>query len=272
MSIDQYGINIGPLTFHFYGIILMLGVVAGGFVARRLLDEMGEEDPDLVWDALVWVLILGVVGARLYHVFTPSQSLLARGIDTRYYLTHPLDLIAAWNGGLGMPGAIVGGLVGLLIFSRRHGVQFTRFLDAFGPGTALGQAIGRWGNFVNQELYGPPSSLPWAIRIDPVNRLAGYEAFETFHPLFLYESIWNFANLVFLVAIWRRYRRQLMSGDLFLIYLITYPVGRFLLEFLRIDYVPMFGINFNQGLMLLVALASGAFLLYRHRRGAQAAS
>ena len=109
MSVDAYGINIGPITFHYYGLIIMTGVVIGTFVARRLLEERGEGDPDMVWDALVWVLIFGVIGARLYHVFTPSKSLLAAGIDTRYYLTHPIDLIAAWNGGLGMPGAIVGG-------------------------------------------------------------------------------------------------------------------------------------------------------------------
>jgi phosphatidylglycerol:prolipoprotein diacylglycerol transferase len=271
MSIDQYGINIGPLTFHYYGLIIMLGVVAGGFVARRLLREMDEDDPDIIWDALIWVLILGVVGARLYHVFTPSKSLLAAGIDTRYYLTHPIDLIAAWQGGLGMPGAIIGGALGLWIFSRRNNLNAWRLLDAVAPATALGQAIGRWGNFVNQELYGPPTDLPWGIFIRPENRLAGYENFAQFHPLFLYESIWNLANLVFLVWLWRRYGDRLKTGDLFLAYLITYPLGRFLLEFIRIDFVPLFGINFNQILSLIVALASAAVIYWRHR-GAQAAS
>lgn len=270
MSIDQYGINIGPLTFHYYGLIIMLGVVAGGFVARRLLYEMDEDDPDIIWDALIWVLIFGVIGARLYHVFTPSKSLLAAGIDTRYYLTHPIDLIAAWQGGLGMPGAIIGGALGLWIFARRNALSVWRLLDAVAPATALGQAIGRWGNFVNQELYGPPTDLPWGIYIRPENRLPGYENFSQFHPLFLYESIWNFANLIFLVWIWRRFGDRLKGGDLFLFYLITYPLGRFMLEFIRIDFVPLFGINFNQMLSLVVALASAAIIYWRHRPEASA--
>lgn len=268
MSIDAYGINIGPLTFHFYGLLIMLGVVAGTFVARRLISQMKIKDPDMVWDALIWMLIFGVVGARLYHVFTPSKSLLELGIDTRYYLTHPLDLIAAWNGGLGMPGAIAGGVLGAWLFVRRRKISLLTLLDAFAPGTALGQAIGRWGNFVNQELYGPPTDLPWGIPIRPENRLAGYEAFERFHPLFLYESIWNVANLVFLLWLWRRFGGRMKKGDLFLVYLITYPVGRFLLEFIRIDFVPVAGINFNQMLSLLVAVASAGLLYYRHRNEA----
>ncbi len=265
MSIDQYGINIGPLTFHYYGIILMLGVVAGGFLARYLLKKMDEDDPDVIWDALIWMLVLGVVGARLYHVFTPSKSLLEAGIDTRYYLTHPIDLIAAWQGGLGMPGAIIGGALGLWIFARRNNFDVRKLLDAVAPATALGQAIGRWGNFVNQELYGPPTDLPWAIFIRPENRLSGFENFSYFHPLFLYESIWNLANMFFLVWLWRRYGDRLRRGDLFLTYLITYPLGRFLLEFIRIDFVPLFGINFNQMLSLAVALVSAGFIYWRHR-------
>lgn len=266
MTIDQYGITLGPLTFHFYGLIIMVGVVVGSFLGRRLLREMGEDDPDLIWDALIWVLVLGVIGARLYHVFTPSKSLLAQGIDTRYYLTHPIDLISIWNGGLGMPGAILGGALGLWLFARRNEIDVRKLLDVAGPGTALGHAIGRWGNFVNQELYGPPTDMPWAIRIDPPNRLAGYEQFVTFHPLFFYESIWNLANAIFLVWVWRRFGDRLLGGDLFLLYLVTYPVGRFLLEFLRIDFVPLFGINFNQMLMAIVAVGSGALLYYRHRQ------
>jgi phosphatidylglycerol:prolipoprotein diacylglycerol transferase len=272
MSIDAYGINIGPLTFHYYGLLIMLGVVAGTFVARRLLSQMKVKDPDLVWDALIWMLIFGVVGARLYHVFTPSKSLLELGIDTRYYLTHPLDLIAAWNGGLGMPGAIVGGVFGAWIYTRRRGLSLFTFLDAFAPGTALGQAIGRFGNFVNQELYGPPTDLPWGIYIRPENRLAGFEAFERFHPLFLYESIWNLANLGFLLWVWRRFGNRLKTGDLFLVYLVSYPLGRFLLEFLRIDFVPIAGINFNQLLSLLVALVSAGILYSRHRENRPAST
>jgi phosphatidylglycerol:prolipoprotein diacylglycerol transferase len=264
MSIDAYGLHLGPLYFRFYGMLLMLGAVVGAFLARRLLRDK-VKDPEIVWDALIWALIFGVIGARLYHVFTPSQSLLEAGIDTKYYLTHPLDIITTWHGGLGMPGAIVGGVFGLYLFARRAKLSLTLLLDAAAPAVALAQAIGRWGNFVNQELYGPPSSLPWAIYIRPENRMPGYQQYSTFQPLFLYESLWNLANAGFLYWLWRRHGDRLASGDLFLIYLITYPIGRFFLEFLRLDYVPVFGINFNQMLMLLVALASAAALALRHR-------
>jgi phosphatidylglycerol:prolipoprotein diacylglycerol transferase len=285
MSIDSYGIHIGFLYFRFYGLIIMGGAVMAALLARRLL--LGEaqrvsgaalkklapgrrawlENPDLVWDALLWVLGLGVIGARLYHIFTPSQSLLDAGIDTRYYLTHPLDILTTWRGGLGMPGAIIGGVLGLYIFARRNKLSFGFPLDLAAPGVALAQGIGRWGNFINQELYGPPTDLPWGIYIRPENRLKGFEAFERFHPLFLYESLWNLANAGFLLWIRSRFGDRLKEGDLFTIYLVTYALGRFLLEFIRIDFVPMAGINLNQGLMLLTALAAAAFLVIRHRRG-----
>ena len=265
MFVDAYGIHIGPLYLRFYGILVMTGVFVGGLVGRRLLSRMKpDEDPDLVWDALLWAVVFGIIGARLYHIFTPSKSLLAAGIDTMYYLTHPLDAIDLRQGGLGMPGAILGGALGLYIFTRRQGISFPLLLDATAPGLALGHAIGRWGNYVNQELYGPPTDLPWGIYIRPENRLPGYEAFETFHPLFFYEALWNLATAAFLYWAWRRYRGRLKRGDLFLMYLIAYPLGRFLLEFLRPDFVPVFGINFNQMLMLLVTLASAAYLYWRH--------
>ncbi len=262
---DAYGIHLGPLYFRYYGMIIMAGAVAGAFVARSLLSKR-EKDPDLVWDALIWALIFGVIGARLYHVFTPSQSLLDAGIDTRYYLTHPLDILITWNGGLGMPGALIGGAFGLYIFARRRKLAFSHLLDAAAPAIAIGQAIGRWGNFVNQELYGPPTDLPWGIPIKPANRLAGFESYERFHPLFLYESLWNLLNAAVLYLLWKRYGDRLMPGDLFLFYLIGYPVGRFLLEFLRLDFVPMAGINLNQAIMLATAVVSGGVLLWRHRK------
>lgn len=267
MYFDAYGIHLGPLYLHYYGIIIMFGAAAGTYLASKLLTRMDpEKSPDVMWDALIWALVLGVIGARLYHVFTPSKSLLDQGINTYYYLTHPLDLIASWQGGLGIPGAVIGGVLGLWIFARRNGFKLSLLLDAAAPGLAIGQAIGRWGNFVNQELYGPPTNLPWGIYIRPENRLPGFQAFSTFQPLFLYESILDLANAAFLYWLWRRYGDRFKRGDLFLAYLVTYPIIRFGLEFLRIDFVPMFGINFNQTLMLVIALASGAALYLRHRQ------
>jgi len=262
IQITAFGLSF---VLRYYGMLLMLGAIAAAAVASRLL-KIDRADSELAWDGLIWVLVFGVVGARLYHVFTPSLSLQEQGITTAWYLTHPLDLINTTRGGLAMPGAIIGGVFGLYLFARRRKLQLGRLMDAAGPGVALAQAIGRWGNYVNQELYGPPTDLPWGIRIDPANRLPGYEPFERFHPLFLYESLWNLVNFFFLLWLWRNYRDRLVSGDIFLAYLVTYPLGRFLLEYLRLDYVPAFGINFNQVVMLVVSIAAAVALYLRNRQ------
>jgi phosphatidylglycerol:prolipoprotein diacylglycerol transferase len=260
------GFNIGPLPIRFYGIILMLGALAAAWLAEREAKRRGY-DGELVWDGLVWVLIGGIIGARLWHIFTPPPSMVAQGITTKFYLTHPLDALAIWNGGLGIPGAVIGGLVALYIFSRRRQLNFAVWADITAPALALGQAIGRWGNFVNQELYGKPTNLPWAIRIDPAHRLPGYENIAYYHPVFLYESLWNLANMGLLLWLGRRHQDRLKSGDLFLIYLIVYPLGRFFLEFLRLDSSQVAGLNANQTLMLIVMVLSFSALLWRHRPG-----
>ena len=267
MNVDfqQVGIQITAFGYSFvlryYGMLLMLGAIAAAAVAARLL-KIDRSDSELAWDGLIWCLIFGVIGARLYHVFTPSVSSLAQG-TTPLWL-RPLDIIKVWEGGLGMPGAIMGGVFGLYLFARRKKLELGTLMNAAAPGVALAQAIGRWGNYVNQELYGPPTSLPWGIRID--KPLPGYEAFQRFHPLFLYESLWNLVNFFFLLWLWRNYRDRLASGDIFLAYLVTYPLGRFLLEYLRLDYVPAFGINFNQAVMVVVAIAAAVALYLRNRQ------
>jgi phosphatidylglycerol:prolipoprotein diacylglycerol transferase len=258
------GIQIGPVTIFYYGIVVMLGALAAAWLASREARRKGK-DSEIVWDGLVWVLIGGILGARLWHILTPPESMVELGFTTGYYLTHPLDAINVRAGGLGIPGALIGGLLALYWFTRRRKLEFAFWLDLAAPAIALGQAIGRWGNFFNQELYGMPSNLPWAITIDPQNRLPGYENQATYHPLFLYESIWNLLIVIFLLWLDRRYQRRLITGDLFLVYLIAYPMGRFLLEFLRLDPARIGGININQSLMLLVALGSAAFLYWRHR-------
>jgi phosphatidylglycerol:prolipoprotein diacylglycerol transferase len=258
-------ITIGPLTIHFYGIIIMLGVLAAAWVASREAHRRGE-DSEVIWDALVWVVIGGVLGARIWHILTPPESMVVQGLTTMYYLTHPLDALAIWRGGLGIPGAVIGGALTLYWYSHRHGLHFALWVDIVAPGLALGQAIGRWGNFFNQELYGAPSNLPWALHIEPQYRLAGYETVERYHPLFLYESLYNLANMVLLLWIARRFEKSLKPGDVFLTYLIIYPAGRFFLEFLRLDASQVIGLNINQTLMLVVALVSGISLFVRHRK------
>ena len=146
-------------------------------------------------------------------------------------------------------------------FSR----PFLFWADIAAPALALGQAIGRWGNFVNQELYGLPTSLPWGIYIDPQHRLPGVQAYEYFHPVFLYESLWSLGNMGFLLWLSRRYEDRLKPGDVFLTYLVIYPLGRFLIEFLRLDSAQVAGLNTNQTIMLIIAIVAAGLLVWRHR-------
>jgi phosphatidylglycerol:prolipoprotein diacylglycerol transferase len=242
----------------------MLGVLAGGWLGAREARRRGQ-DPEIVWDMLIWLIIGGVVGARLWHVFTPTPSAIAEGRTTIFYLTHPFDLINLRNGGLGIPGAVIGGLIALYFYSRRRGLNFAEWTDIAAPSIALGQAIGRWGNFVNQELYGAPTNLPWKIFIEPQFRLPGFETQKYYHPLFLYESLWNLANMALLIWLSRRYAGHLKTGDIFLVYLIVYPLGRFLLDFIRLDVASVGGLNANQVTMAVVALLSALFLFWRHK-------
>lgn len=255
----------GDFTIYYYGIILMAGTMLGGWLATREMIRRGH-DPELVWDMLIWLVIGGIIGARLWHVFTPSPSSIAVGITTEWYLTHPLDLINLRLGGLGVPGGVIGGAIALFFYVRRNkALSFAQWVDVIAPSLALGQAVGRWGNFFNQELYGAPTDLPWKIFIDPQHRLQGFAQAEYFHPLFLYESLWNFANMFFLLWIARRFKHVLKAGDVFLVYLITYPVCRFFLDFLRLDASQLGGLNANQTFMAIVALVAAAALFWRHR-------
>lgn len=265
MTIDRVGIHFGTLfSIHFYGVIIMTGVIAAASLARRQARKVGE-DPEVIWDALAWVVIAGIIGARLWHILTPPPSFVERGITVQYYLTHPLEAIAVWNGGLGILGAVAGGVLALFFFLRKRGLSFGKWVDIIAPGLALAQAIGRWGNFVNQELYGAPSKLPWAIYIDPQHRLPELKDVAYYHPLFLYESLWNLANMALLLWVSKCFKDQILPGDVFLVYLVVYPVGRFLLEFLRIDASAVAGININQWVMAAIALAALLGLIIRHR-------
>jgi phosphatidylglycerol:prolipoprotein diacylglycerol transferase len=261
------GFAVGPLYIRFYGIILMLGAVAGGWLASREVKRRGF-DPEMVWDLLVYLIIGGVIGARLWHIFTPPPSSIALKYTTEFYLRNPLDALAIWKGGLGIPGAIIGGLIALYFYTRNNkAISFIEWTDIGAPSLALGQAIGRWGNFFNQELYGAPTNLPWKLYIDPAHRLPGFENISYYHPLFAYESLLNLANLLFLMWVTRQYPEKLKKGDVFNLYLIVYPVVRFSLDFLRLDASRVFSININQTLMAVVAICAVVVLVWRHRPG-----
>lgn len=233
---DPILFEIGPLAIRWYGLLIATGALLAGYVASLEAQRRGL-NPDHVWDALMVVLVSGVIGARLYHVVSSPAG---TNVGLSYYLQNPVKIIAIWEGGLGIYGAVAGGALGLFLYARYHGLRFWQWADLAAIGLPLAQAIGRWGNFFNQELYGNPTDLPWGIPIAAANRLpkfADLPAGTRFHPTFLYESLWNLGTFLVLLFLARRYSHRLRQGDLFLIYLILYPVGRILVELQRPDAV-----------------------------------
>ena len=264
MNIYQYGLHLGPIYFRFYGLLIVTGIFFAMILSFKRA-KWKKMDSEKLWDMMTWLVIGGVIGARLWHIFTPPQSMIDAGITTQFYLTHPLDAIAIWKGGLGIPGAIIMGTIALFLFCRKHQQDFLQWADVIAPALPMAQAIGRWGNFINQELYGKPSQLPWAIYIEPLHRLTEFSGFSTYHPLFLYECFWNLAIAVVLLLIDRKHHQILLKGDLLSLYLMGYSFGRFWLEFLRLDPSPVAGLNINQTIMgITFIIALGVFLV-RHK-------
>jgi len=228
-------------------------------------------NPDFVWGGVAWVIIFGVIGARLYHILTPSPSMAAVGINSALdYFQNPMQLINIRSGGLGIYGAILGGLLGLVLYTRRHHISAIAWADLAAVGLALGQFVGRWGNFFNQELYGRPSDLPWAIYIDPVYRLDAYINNPRFHPAFLYASLWNLLTFIVLWVLAKKYSRKLQTGDLMALYLVFYSIGRIILELFRLDSRNLslagvdLGIPVATLVSIVIALPMAALLIYRH--------
>ncbi len=258
------GFLIGPWMMRWHSFLLVLGIVIGALLAAFEAKRRGH-NPGIIYYLFLPLMIWGTVGARLWHILTPPLSSVQLGLTTWHYLTHPLDALAFWVGGFGIPGAMIGGSLALLIFARKHELQFWDLTDLLAPGLALAQAIGRLGNYFNQELYGLPSSLPWAIFIQPANRLSEYESIEFYHPLFAYEAGLNLANMVLLLWLAHKFINRLKPGSLFLVYLAVYSVIRFSLEFLRLDAALVGGININQLFFALLFFCSGIGLYLRHK-------
>lgn len=256
------GFYIGSLFIHFYGVIIMFGAVLAAWLATVEAKRRGY-NPEIVWDVMPWLLILGIVGARIWHILTPPASMVEMGITTQYYLTHPLDAINIRAGGLGIPGAVMGGALALWLYTRKKKLSFASWVDIIAPGLALAQAIGRWGNFINQELYGAPTDLPWAIFIEPARRLPEFIDVAYYHPMFFYEFLWNLLNMAVLLILGRKLKDKLFRGDIFLIYLVIYPVGRFFLEFIRLDPSNVGGMNANQTIMAIIAISSIVLLVLK---------
>jgi phosphatidylglycerol:prolipoprotein diacylglycerol transferase len=261
--------RLGLLTIYWYGIIIMTAALIGGTVASFEAKRRGENE-EHIWNMLILVVLLGIVGARLYHVFSsPAGS----NLGWAYYREHPWAVFEIWNGGLGIYGAVVGGLLGIALYTYRARLNLWRYLDIGAPALLIGQAIGRWGNFANQELYGPPTTLPWGIPIDeyhripPFNDLLQYPLTTRFHPDFLYESLWNLFGFGLMLILGRKFSDRLKDGDLFLIYLIWYPLGRIWVESLRPDAWTIGRIPTAQIVSaFLIALAAAALAIRHHGR------
>src|SRR5919199_3433916 len=250
--------EVGPFALRYYGLFIALGIAAATWLTGRELSRKGY-DNTLALDSLFFVVPLGFIGARIYHVAT----------DYDLYANDPFPAVfAVWNGGLGIYGAVAGGFLGVLLFSWYRRMSPLAFADAAAPGVVLAQAIGRWGNYFNQELFGRPSDLPWAIRIAPQNRPPQFANVESFQPTFLYESIWDLLVCFALLWIARRFATRLRDGDVMLLYVSLYSFGRFFVETLRVDPAFLIGGSFRGNLLVSSVLALGfaMILLLRHSR------
>lgn len=241
---------IGSLRLTAYGLMIALGVVAGASLASRRLSRGGAGTPEDMSSIATWAVVSGLVGARLYHVATSWGS-----------FSEDLGKIPMiWKGGLGIPGGLLGGVLGGIYATRRRHVPVGPLLTAVAPAVPLAQSIGRWGNWWNQELFGRATNLPWALEISDDKLPAGYASGTTFHPTFLYESLWNLGLCLFLIQLDRR--MPLRPGRLFAVYLAGYFAGRFWIEGLRIDPAHVFvGLRLNQWVAALVFVGAVGFLI-----------
>jgi prolipoprotein diacylglyceryl transferase len=249
-SPDSSSIEIGPLRLTAYGLMIALGVVAAVEMGRVRWRKRGG-NPDDIGTLAIWAVPAGLIGARLYHVITDWD---------RLYADHPGNAIKVWDGGLGIPGGILlGTLVGVLVARHLH-INLPVGLDMVAPCLPLAQAIGRLGNWWNQELYGRPTKLPWGLEIDLAHRQAGYESYATFHPTFLYEMLWNAGLCVFLL--WIDKKRVLRPGRLFVVYVLGYGLGRLWVEALRIDTATRIaGLRVNEWMSFTIILGASLFLI-----------
>ena len=276
---DPIAFRIGSFPVHWYGICYAVGLVAVYLLLVREARRRGE-DPELVGNGLIIVAIAALIGGRLYHVIDQWALYKDDLITAILPITRQANGSYGFAGfsGLGVPGGIITGTIAAWILTRRWRVSFWTWADIVAPGLFVMQAIGRIGNFFNQELYGPPTTLPWGIAIDCEHRVAAYPcdvfplATTHFHPLFLYESLSGLVGAAVLLWLARRPNSRLVTGDLLLIFFVWYGTTRFVLEFLRTGNWTFFGIATAQIVSVGFVIAGLVGLWYRHGRGRPAAT
>ena len=255
--------HLGPVPIRGYALCIIAGIVLAVWIGERRWVARGGQFGD-VQDLAIWAVPFGLVGGRLYHVATDWEQYFGEG-------QNPVTALYIWRGGLGIWGAVALGALGVVLGARLKGIRLLPILDALAPGVLVAQALGRWGNWFNQELYGRPTDLPWALEIDPSNwpadRAAELEPGTTFHPTFLYESLWCLA--AFLVLIWADRRFRLGHGRVLALYVMAYTAGRGWIEYLRIDDVQLDdvgGLRFNVWVSIVMFLAAAAYFAWSARR------
>ena len=274
MPPSREAIHIGPIHIgnftidipvYWYGIMIMTGVIVASIIAYREARRR-REDPEHVWQMFPWVLIAGILGARLGFVVSQLG-------DSHYQWTLG-SIFSIWTGGLSIQGAVLGGVIALIIYCNRARISFFKWTDIIVPGLALAQAIGRWGNFFNQEAFGRPTTLPWGIPISLQRQreVAGQEFGPDvrFHPTFAYEMIWDLLNFGLLMWLGRQKRLKLVEGDLLWIYLTVYSVGRFAIEAIRVDSAKVSGIALPQLIAIVTIVLAWIMFILRHRPGSNA--
>ena len=262
--------NLGPVPLRGYALCIILGIIAAIWIGARRGAARGGRGGD-VQDIAIWAVPFGIVGARAYHVATDWNRYFGEG-------ENPVTALYVWRGGLGIWGGVALGAVGAYLGCRAKGIRFLPMADAVAPGVLVAQAIGRWGNWFNQELYGRPTDLPWGLEIDrdhwptecdhPYNGLAcGFAPDTTFHPTFLYECLWNLA--AFFVVIWLERRFKLGYGRVVAVYVMAYTLGRGWIEYLRIDdvqYNDVLGLRFNVWTSIVLFVAAAIYFVVSSRR------
>lgn len=238
--------SVGPLTIRAYGLLMALAMFVAGWITWARYRARGG-DGDVALNATVWAIPFGLVGARLYHVVTTPYGYFGPGGD-------PWAVFKVWEGGMAIFGAVGFGALGAIISLRRDKQRVGPFADALAPGLLIAQAIGRFGNYFNQELYGSATTLPWGLEIDEAHLPSGYAVGTLFHPTFLYEAIWNVAMALLLIYLGRVIRFK--SGQLMALYMVVYPLGRILMETMRMDEAKvLFGLRLNTVTSIVVLIA-----------------
>mgnify|MGYP002776996430 CR=1 FL=1 len=250
------GIELGPLSIRWYGVLIASAVLIGVNLSQYLASRR-QVNPELISDLAIWLVLAAIPSARLYYVI----------FQWRDYASNPGSIIAIWQGGIAIHGAIIGGAIAALIFARLKRISFWQLADLVAPSLILGQAIGRWGNFFNSEAFGSPTDLPWKLFIPPDRRPIGLENVAYYHPTFLYESLWNLGVFALLMFLFFK-RPRLKLGTLFLTYMVAYSAGRFWIEGLRTDSLMLGFLRMAQVVSLTGILlgAIGLIWLYGLRR------